>query len=86
MSSKWILTVLLLPLLVVSTNAFAGSTISDRSYWPNSARAQTATHDDVASAFASAGTWPREDNVQVQGGEMSPRYQGGPKSDLPRGE
>lgn len=83
-SKKWILTTsLLLPLLAVSANAYAGSTISDRSYWPNAARTDI-LQADVASAYAFAG--PTAGMIPLIGSDMSPRYQGGPKSNLPRVE
>lgn len=85
-SRRWIFTTsLLLPLLAVSANAYAGSTISDRSYWPNEARADTLqVPGDVASAYAFAG--PAVRMTPMFNSDLSPRYQGGPKSNLPRGE
>lgn len=48
---------LLLPLMAISATAYAGSTITDKSYWPNEAtqRAQDRTvgaQRDLNSAFA----------------------------------
>src|SRR6202049_4170173 len=48
---------LLLPLMAISATAYAGSTISDKSYWPSEARqsAQNRTvgsQSDLNSAFA----------------------------------
>ena len=76
---------LLLPLVAISATAHAGSTITDKSYWPSEARqnAQNRTvgsQSDLTSAFAydraasrlQPATYPND-------GGSSPRYQGGPK-------
>ncbi len=52
---------LLLPLMAVSAAAHAGSTITDRSYWPNKARpavhvATGASQNKFRDAFASTVT------------------------------
>lgn len=58
MSTKYLHTIsLLLPLLAISATAHAGSTVTDKSYWPNEARqsAQIGTvgsQRDFSSAFA----------------------------------
>jgi hypothetical protein len=58
MSMKHLLTIsLLLPLVAISATAHAGSTITDKSYWPSEARqnAQDRTvgsQRDVTFAFA----------------------------------
>ena len=87
MSTKHLRTIsLLLPLLAISATAHAGSTITDKSYWPSEARqsGQTRTvgsRRDLNSAFA----YDREaSRLQPAGNpnEVGPawRYQGGPKS------
>jgi len=87
MLTKHLLTIsLLLPLVAISATAHAGSTISDRSYWPSEARqsAQTATigsQRDVNSAFAYDRAAPRlQPEVTTNGAGPAMRYQGGPKS------
>jgi hypothetical protein len=77
---------LLLPLVAISATARAGSTISDKSYWPSEARqsVQTTTvgsQRDPNSAFAydrEASRLPRATNPNEVGPAW--RYQGGPKS------
>jgi hypothetical protein len=74
----------LLPLVAISATAQAGSTISDKRYWPSEAR-QTAplsagSQADVNSAFA----YDRETSslrpaTNAIGGEAARPYQGGPK-------
>jgi hypothetical protein len=64
MLTKRYLTIsLLLPLLAISATAHAGSTITDKSYWPSAAR--PAVHSEGAmahggprDAFASSATAP----------------------------
>jgi hypothetical protein len=87
MSTKHLLTIsLLLPLVAISATAYAGSTISDKGYWPSEARrsAQITTVDsqrDLNAAFAydrpalrmQPATRPNEAGSAW-------RYQGGPKS------
>ena len=87
MSTKHLLTIsLLLPLVAISATAHAGSTITDKSYWPSEARqsAQINTvgsQRDVNSAFA----YDRP-AVLVQPAPSSSdagsvwHYRGGPKS------
>jgi alcohol dehydrogenase class IV len=62
---------LLLPLVAISATAHAGSTITDKSYWPSEARRTaygvTAPQNVPSSAFAST--------------VMTPRFQAGPMSD-----
>jgi len=75
---------LLLPLVAISATAHAGSTITDKSYWPSEARRTaygvTASQSAPSSAFASTVMTPR-----FQAGPMSDevgnvrRYHGGPK-------
>ena len=85
MTKKLLTISLLLPLMAVSASAYAGSTITDKSYWPNEARqgAQARTgssQGDVYSAFAydrtPAHLQPAPD---LNDGGSAWRYQGGPK-------
>jgi len=83
MSTKHLLTLsLLLPLVAVSATAQAGSTITDKSYWPNEARRSTpigaVLQTDPYSAFA----YDRAASYSapaIAGGGSGFRYQGGPK-------
>jgi hypothetical protein len=77
---------LVLPLVAISATAYAGSTITDRSYWPSEARQSVQTRtvnppSDLNSSFA----YDREPsrlqpamNPNASGSAW--RYQGGPKS------
>jgi hypothetical protein len=82
MLTKRLLTLsLVLLLAAVSATAFAGSTITDKSYWPNEARRSAqARIGDVNSAFAYDRAAPR---VQPEASAITAgpvlRYQGGPK-------
>jgi hypothetical protein len=83
MSTKHLLTIsLLLPFVAVSATAQAGSTITDKSYWPNEARQsapiRAASQTDPYSAFAYDRAAPRMAPATVGGGPGF-RYQGGPK-------
>ena len=85
--TKKILTIsLLLPLMAASASAFGGSTITDRSYWPNevrqSAHSKTALpQSDLDSAFAHDRVPSRLQPPMTPGdGGSAWRYQGGPKS------
>jgi hypothetical protein len=83
MSTKHLLTMsLLLPLMAVSATAQAGSTITDRSYWPNEARKSTpigaSSQADPYSAFAYDRATSRPEPMTAGGGSAF-RYQGGPK-------
>ena len=87
MSTKHLLTIsLLLPLVAISATAHAGSTITDKSYWPSEARqnAQDRTvgsQRDVTSAFAYDRAASRlQPAMNPNDGGSFPRYQGGPKS------
>ncbi len=77
---------LVLPLVAMSAAAYAGSTISDKSYWPSEVRqsAQTRTggaQSDLNSAFAYYRATSRlQPAMNPNDGGSSPRYQGGPKS------
>ena len=82
MSTKLLLTIsLLLPLVAVSATAQAGSTITDKNYWPNEARQSTlikaGPRADPYSAFAYDRATSRPDPA-IAGGSAF-RYQGGPK-------
>jgi hypothetical protein len=83
---KHLLTIsLLLPLVAISATAHAGSTITDKSYWPSEARQSTqirtgSSQSDLNSALAydrAASRLPAA--VPNEGGSVW-RYQGGPKS------
>jgi len=87
MLKKHLLTIsLLLPLVAISATAHAGSTISDKSYWPSEARqsAQISTvgsQRDLNAAFAYDQPVLRlqpATNPNERGSAW--RYQGGPKS------
>lgn len=77
---------LLLPLMAASASAYAGSTITDKSYWPNEARrsvqARTGnSQGDPNSAFAYDRTPSRlQPATNPNDGGSAWRYQGGPKS------
>jgi len=74
---------LLLPLLAMSATAYAGSTISDRSYWPSEARksAQYRTVGSPSDAFAYDRPGLRlQPATNSSAGGSALRYQGGPKS------
>ena len=77
---------LLLPLVAVSATAHAGSTISDKSYWPSEARQSTQNRTarfpgDLNSAFAYDRTTSRFQpaTIPYEGGSAW-QYHGGPKS------
>jgi len=87
MLTKHLFTIsLLLPLLAMSATAHAGSTITDKSYWPSEARqsAQSRTagsQSDLNSAFAydRAASRLQPATGTNDGGW---RYQGGPRSQM----
>jgi len=77
---------LLLPLVAISATAHAGSTISDKSYWPSAARpavhgqastAQSGPRDAFASSSMTAPLQRAADAIE---GANVWRYHGGPKS------
>jgi hypothetical protein len=84
MSTKHLRTIsLLLPLLAFSATAHAGSTITDKSYWPNEARqsTQSGTVGSPGDIYAYEPAGRRlgpAANPNAAGSAM--RYQGGPKS------
>jgi len=76
----------LLPLVAISATAHAGSTISDKSYWPSEAT-QSAQNRTVGSQrdFNSALAYERAPSrlqpaTNPSDGGSAGRYQGGPKS------
>jgi hypothetical protein len=84
MPTKHLLTIsLLLPLVAISATAQAGSTISDKSYWPSEARRsaplKAGSQTDVSSAFAYDRAVSRAEPAITYGAGSSWRYQGGPK-------
>lgn len=84
MSTKHLLTIsLLLPLVAISATAQAGSTITDKSYWPNEAMRRApigaVSQTGPYSAFAYDRAAPRLAPATVSDGSRF-RYQGGPKS------
>jgi hypothetical protein len=87
MLTKHLLTIsLLLPLMAVSATAHAGSTISDKSYWPSEAKqnAQSriaGSQSDLNSAFAYDQAASRlQPAMGTNDGGW--RYQGGPRSQM----
>lgn len=83
MSTRHLRTIsLLLPLALISATAQAGSTISDKSYWPNEARESTQmravsqTGPYAAFAYDRAGSHLAP---AIGAGAPAGRYQGGPK-------
>ena len=84
MLTKYLLTIsLLLPLVAMSATAYAGSTISDKSYWPNEARqsVQTRTFGSPSDAFAYDRPGLRlQPATNSSAGGSALRYRGGPKS------
>jgi hypothetical protein len=77
---------LLLPLVAISATAHAGSTITDKSYWPSEARqsaeARTGNpQSNLNSALAyDRAASPLQPATNSNDNGSSPRYQGGPKS------
>lgn len=86
MSSNKTLTVsLVVPLMAVSVSAYAGSTITDKSYWPieakQSAQARSGSpQGHLNSAFAYDRTPSGPQSAPNSHGGSAWRYQGGPKS------
>jgi hypothetical protein len=85
MSTKHLLTIsLLLPFVAISAMAHAGSTIADKSYWPNEARPgahrAVGSQSDVNSAFASSRMAPLLAPIRESEDSNVRRYHGGPKS------
>jgi hypothetical protein len=86
MSTKHLLTIsLLLPFVAISATAQAGSTITDKSYWPSEARQSapigTGSRADLNSAFAYDRTGPSlQPATNANSSRSTWHYQGGPKS------
>ena len=84
MSTKYLFTIsLLLPLVAMSATAYAGETITSKSYWPSEARksAQYRTVGSPGDIYAYEPGGRRLGpavNPNAAGSAM--RYQGGPKS------
>jgi hypothetical protein len=84
MSTKHLRTIsLLLPLVAITATAQAGSTISDKSYWPSEARQNApltfGSRTNVDSAFAYDRATSRLEPAIADGAGSAWRYQGGPK-------
>jgi hypothetical protein len=77
---------LVLPLAAISATAQAGSTISDKSYWPNEARQSVqattvGSQRDLNSAFAyDRAASPLQPATNPNEAASAWHYQGGPKS------
>ena len=87
MLSRRLLTIsLLLRLMVISTAAHAGSTITDESYWPREARqspqnSSGSSQSDFHSALAYDGSVSNlHPATNTNDDESTWRYEGGPKS------
>jgi hypothetical protein len=81
MSKKHLLTIsLLLPLVAISATAYAGETITSKSYWPNEARR---TAQVSAGSQTDIYAYDRSMSPSQPAGPVSRRpafqYQGGPK-------
>jgi hypothetical protein len=83
MSTKHLLTIsLLLPLVAISATAQAGSTITDKSYWPSEARQSTPIRAESQADLNSAFAYDRATSslqLVTNGAASAQRYQGGPK-------
>ena len=84
MSTKHLLTIsLLLPLVAISATAQAGSTITNKSYWPSEARQSAPIRAGSQAALNSAlAYYPATSRLapaSADGGGSALRYQGGPK-------
>ena len=71
-------TSLLLPLIAAAAAAHAGSTITDKSYWPNEAR-NSQIRSNPSAAFASDVYTPNSLMPTRPAHGNAWRYQGGPK-------
>lgn len=84
MSRKYLLTISMLSRVAMSAVAHAGTTISDKRYWPNEARSSASAGgltDSLNSASAYNWIAPRaQPATSMTGGSPLGRYQGGPKS------
>ena len=81
MSTKHLRTIsLLLPLLAISATAHAGSTVTDKSYWPNEARQSTQSRNVGSPSDAFAYDRPALQPAPTANvGGPAGHYQGGPK-------
>jgi hypothetical protein len=80
MSTKHLLTISLLSLVAISATAQAGSTITDKNYWPNEARQSAPIRAGSQSDVYAYGRAPsRLEPAIVNSGGSAPHYQGGPK-------
>ncbi|OAF17834.1 hypothetical protein [Bradyrhizobium neotropicale] len=75
----------LLPLVALTASAQAGSTISDKSYWPNEARSSTPYAGFAQNRVGSAFAYDRGPSVATPAtaaieDRSRSRYHGGPKS------
>jgi len=82
MLTKQILAISLsLPLVATSATAYAGSTISDKSYWPSEAKQRLQSGSEFNSAFACGRPALRfQPAMLTNGSKTAWHYQGGPKS------
>jgi hypothetical protein len=87
MSTKHLLTIsLLLPLVAISATVRAGSTITDKSYWPSEVTQSVQTRaggsqSDLGSALAYDRVASRlQPATNTNDSGSAPRYQDGPKS------
>ena len=84
MSTKHLSTIaLLLPLVAISATAYAGSTITDKSYWPSEARksAQYRTVGSPGDIFAYEPTRSRlQPAITPSAPGSASQYRGGPKA------
>ena len=83
MSTRHLFTIsLLLPLVAISAAAYAGETITSKSYWPSEARksAQYRTVGSPGDIFAYEPALSRLQPAATPSGAGSPwQYRGGPK-------
>ncbi len=84
MLKKRLLTIsLLLRLMAISTAAHAGSTITDKSYWPEARQtaqsSSLSSQSNFNSALADEGSASSLQQA-TNDGSSTRRYQGGPKS------
>jgi hypothetical protein len=82
MSRKNLLTIsIVLPLVATSGIASAGSTITDKSYWPNETRSTAYSTAGPTGDWRSALAFDRRTSqFQARPRGSGPIYQGGPKS------
>jgi hypothetical protein len=85
LTKRFLTTSLFLPLVALSAAAHAGSTITDKSYWPSAAK--PTVHSEIGAmqsgsrdAFASSSMAPRKPVAAAVESSDSWRYHRGPKS------